>query len=157
MIITDDNNPGKRLLETGLTYQDKMQVCRGQFVELLTIALDTGTVDVVPQNEESKTISRIVDGDTDSPVPVDVTQKIFDALDAVQPRANTATLAIGDNEITFTRKLPDGTEYVLHAYTFSDEGYQVAHTIVDGTRTVEGFTINVPRACNLMYIATPKL
>jgi hypothetical protein len=75
-------------------------------------------------------------------------------LKANQPKADEAVLTSGANNITFTEAFSVGTEYVLWVYTYDDSGYQVGNSV--SSETVSGFTVTVPKACNLKYTATVK-
>jgi len=75
-------------------------------------------------------------------------------LKANQPKADEAVLTGGDNSISFTEAFSAGTEYVLWVYTYDDSGYQVGNSV--SSETVSGFTVTVPKVCNLKYTATVK-
>jgi hypothetical protein len=49
LIIEDANNPGKRFLESGITYDDRFRAVDGQFTELLAIDLATLTVETTTE------------------------------------------------------------------------------------------------------------
>jgi len=78
----------------------------------------------------------------------------LDILWQYSPKAKHEILTTGENIIEFSRPFKENIKYVLWAYTYTDEGYQVGHTIVSNNES--GFIINVPRNCNIKYIATEE-
>lgn len=47
IIITDDNNPGKRLVENGISYDDRFQAIDGRWTEVLEVDISSQEVEVL--------------------------------------------------------------------------------------------------------------
>jgi hypothetical protein len=47
IIITDDNNPGKRLVENGISYDDRFQAIDGRWTEVLEVDISSQDVEVL--------------------------------------------------------------------------------------------------------------
>ena len=45
LIVEDENNPGKKFIENGISYDDRYQAVDGQFTELIALDVDSLTVD----------------------------------------------------------------------------------------------------------------
>lgn len=71
------------------------------------------------------------------------------------PKAGQGTLSLGVNTVTFEDAFHPDQGYVLWVYTYDDNGYQVGHRLMEPT-SQDSFEIQVPKACNYKYIATPE-
>jgi len=76
----------------------------------------------------------------------------LDILWKNSPKAGHGTLTSGETKILFTSSFNENEEYELWLYTFTNEGYQVGHTLK--LEELDGFTVEVPIDCNYKYIAT---
>jgi len=55
MILTDINNSNVRLIENGISYDDRMQAVEGQYTEVLSVNLDAGeTTELITETTEGK-------------------------------------------------------------------------------------------------------
>lgn len=73
-------------------------------------------------------------------------------VSGVEYRSYYKSLTPGNNLVEFASAMPD-TDYEIFFYTRDSENYDVGGEVVEGSETVNGFTINVPAACTLKYFA----
>lgn len=180
-LVIEDNN--KRFIEAGITYNDRMQAIEGRYVELPALNINAFTVAEKTLYAERQASGGSSGGGSGATFAPDEKVKLIDpvtfdlegqpgylsaedfehvvdeatgrAVITVRlPRANTQALDTGNNTVEFLTPFPPGEQYVLWSYTHDANSFQVAHKVL--SQDESGFVIYVPRACSLIYTATPK-
>ena len=86
----------------------------------------------------------------------EIKEVVNNLVDAVNwMKCDEADLVAGDNDILFNDAYPVGVPFAIINHDCIDSnGYWVNNTITNKSET--GFTINVSKACHLIYLCMPK-
>ena len=83
----------------------------------------------------------------------EVVNSLAFALDFM--KCDVANLAAGSNVVTFNSAYPSGEEFiVIVLWCVDSNGYAVSHEITAKSET--GFTVDVTKACDLLYLSMPR-